>query len=352
MVVSSIKKVLVTGGAGFIGSNFIRHILDAIPDVRVWNLDLLTYAGNPENLSDIEAAQSQKPIESRRYTFIHGDIADRALVEHLCDEHRFDCVVHFAAESHVDRSIINSVHFIRTNIQGTHALLDAARMFKTPRFVHISTDEIYGDRDNGAADEATLLKPSNPYSASKAGADFLAQSYIRTYNLPIIIVRGSNNFGPYQYPEKLMPLTITNILEGKKIPIHGSGLHVRSWIHTRDFCRAIEALVTNAPLREIYNVGGEEHTNLDIVERIARLMGKDANAHVVHVNDRPGQDVRYALTYEKIQKDTGWKPTQKFEEALKETVQWYTANPEWWSAIKKKKEYQDHLERQSQGKWF
>lgn len=345
-------RILITGGSGFIGSNFIRHLYNAYPTARIWNLDLLTYAGNPDNLADIETMESKIPAPDRRYTFIQGDIADRELVRRLFEENEFDTVFNFAAESHVDRSIINSVNFIRTNIQGTHTLLDAARMFKTPHFIHISTDEVYGDRLEGSADETTLLKPSNPYSASKAGADFLAQAYIRTYKLPITIVRASNNFGPYQYPEKLIPLTITNLLEGKKVPIHGSGLHIRSWIYVKDFCEALDTIWQKANSREIYNVGGIEKKNLDIVAHIASRLQKNAGAWVEYVNDRPGQDVRYSITHAKLQSHIGWEPKYEFQTAFAETVNWYLENQKWWKKIRDTKEFTDHLDLQSKGMRF
>lgn len=345
-------RILVTGGCGFIGSNFVRFLYNKYPTARIWNLDVLTYAGNPDNLADIETAELKKPITDRRYIFIKGDIANRELVNRLFEKHNFEVVFNFAAESHVDRSIINSVHFIRTNIQGTHALLDAARMEKTPLFIHISTDEVYGDREHGSADESTLLKPSNPYSASKAGADFLAQSYIRTYNLPAIIVRGSNNFGPYQYPEKLMPLTITNLMEEKKVPVHGNGKHIRSWIYAADFCNAIDALWQKGSPREIYNVGGIEKSNLEVVHALASILGKEGREWIEHVNDRPGQDVRYSLAYDKIKQHTGWQPEYTFETALQHTADWYLKNASWWQKIRATKAFTEHLELQSKGRWF
>ena len=345
-------RVLVTGGCGFIASNFIRYAYEKYPTLKIWNLDLLTYAGNPDNLTDIETAEQKKPAKERRYFFIHGDIADRPLVEKIFEEYNFETVFNFAAESHVDRSIINSVNFIKTNIQGTHALLDAARSFKTPLLIQISTDEVYGDRKSGSSIETTALKPSNPYSASKAGADFLTHAYIRTYNFPAIIVRGSNNFGPYQYPEKLMPLTITNFLENKKVPIHGSGLHIRSWIYVKDFCSALDALWQRGSHREIYNVAGTEKTNLDIVKHIAVHMDKNMLESVTHIVDRPGQDVRYSVNDEKLRNHTGWQPDHHFELALEKTLEWYLAHQDWWKKIRATSAFTNHLDMQSKGRWF
>lgn len=345
-------RILVTGGYGFLASNFIRHLYTHYPTARIWNFDLVTYAGNPDNLLDIETAENKKPDAERRYLFIKGDIADRKFVNQIFENNTFDYVFNFAAESHVDRSIINSENFIRTNIQGTHALLDAVRSFKTPLFIHISTDEVYGDLLEGSADEQAHLRPSSPYSASKAGADFLTQAYMRTYKLPATIIRSVNNFGPYQYPEKLMPLTITNLLEGNKVPIHGTGLHIRNWIHVNDFCRALDAIWRVGHTGEIYNIGGIETSNLDVVGRIARTMNKDPQRIIEHVNDRPGQDVRYSVTDEKLKKHTGWKPQYDFNQAIAHTVQWYLDNELWWKKIRTTKEFNEHLDLQSKGIWF
>lgn len=335
-------KVLITGGCGFIGSNFIHHLHANYSDAVVYNIDILNYAGNPANLVDIKD----------RHFFIEGDIADRPLINSLFKQHAFDVVFNFAAESHVDRSIIDSQNFIRSNIQGTHALLDAIRTYHTPLMVHISTDEVYGDRkERGPAHEETLLVPSNPYSASKAGADFLAQAYIRTYNLPVIIIRGCNNFGPYQYPEKLMPLTITNILERQHIPLHGNGNQIRTWIYVKDFCRAIDAIWQKGKPGEIFNVGGQEKTNKDIVQTIHKEMNARDMSRIIPVTDRPGQDTHYALNWDKLKKSLGWEHAYRFDDALMETVGWYTKNTEWWKEIKQTVGFKEHWERQSRGLW-
>ena len=344
-------NVFVTGGCGFIGSNFIRYYYHAHPEATIVNLDLLTYAGNPTNLSDLEAQQLQQPMAARRYRFIHGDICDEALVERLFQEGNFDLVVHFAAESHVDRSIFSVVHFVRTNIEGTRVLVEAVRRHLVPRFVHISTDEVYGSIPAGAATEATLLQPSNPYSASKAGADLLVQAYMRTYRIPAVIIRATNNYGPFQYPEKLIPLALTNLLEGKKIPVHGHGQHVRSWLHVQDFSRAIEVIASQAPDFSIYNVAGEERTVREVLAVLTRLLKQDLEAALQFVNDRPGADLRYAADCTKLERELGWSRQHQFEESINEVVNWYAANHPWWKEIRLKAGFLEHYERQSNGRW-
>jgi len=343
------KNVLITGGCGFIGSNFIHLFYHNHLDTNIINLDLLTYAGDNDNLKDIETEETKN--ENKRYFFVHGDICDESFVENLFSEFNFDLVIHFAAESHVDRSIYSSVDFIRTNVEGTRVLIDASRKHHTKRFVHISTDEIYGSYEKGYANEDWAIKPSNPYSASKAGADVLVQSYIKTHDFPAIIIRGSNNYGPYQYPEKLIPLAITNLLEGAKIPIHGYGTQIRSWLHVKDFCRAIDMIIQGKAKYNIYNVAGEEKSILDVLKAIAVHFRKDLSSNCFNVNDRPGADFRYAVSSKRLIDDFGWKTEQTFENNLKNTIQWYVDNTEWWKNKKLKNSFKEHYERQSKGQW-
>jgi dTDP-glucose 4,6-dehydratase len=316
-------KLLVTGGSGFIGCNFIRHMLNKYPDYHIINLDKLTYAGNPENLRDLE--------RSPRYTFIQGDICDTSVVDRAMKD--ADGVVHFAAESHVDRSIADSSAFIRTNVLGTHTLLESALKNKIDRFVHISTDEVYGSIMKGSFIETDILTPSSPYSSSKAGSDLLALSYHITHKLPVMVTRCTNNFGPYQYPEKLIPLFVTNLLEGKKVPVYGNGMNVRDWIYVLDHCKAVDFVLHNGSPGEIYNIGGgAERTNIQITKKIVELLGMDESV-IEHVKDRPGHDLRYSLDCTKLKK-MGWKPEYSFEEALQKTVEWYVENRPWWEKLK------------------
>lgn len=317
-------NLLVTGGAGFIGSNFIRHMLGSYPDCTIVNLDALTYAGNLNNLKGCDAGP--------RYTFVEGDICDRPLVSAVMMKHKIDTVVHFAAESHVDRSIADASVFVKTNVLGTHTLLEAARHAGVQRFIHISTDEVYGSRKEGSFTETDILSPSSPYSASKAGSDLLALSYYATWNLPVIVTRCTNNFGPYQYPEKLIPLFVTNLLDGKKVPVYGTGKNVRDWIHVEDHCRAIDFLLGAGQAGEIYNIGGgNERTNLEITGTILQLLNKDAS-WIEYVQDRPGHDLRYSLDCTKLRR-LGWKPARSFEEGLEGTVRWYRENEWWWRPL-------------------
>lgn len=325
------KVLLVTGGAGFIGSNFIRYMLNNHPDCRIVNLDKLTYAGNLDNLTDVENDQ--------RYEFIHGDIRDRELVQKVFQ--KVQAVVHFAAETHVDRSILDAGEFVLTDVFGSFVLFEALRNANIEFFVHVSTDEVYGSRDQGFFNEEDPLNPSSPYAASKAGADRLAYSYTVTYDLPIIILRPSNNYGPYQYPEKFIPLFITNALEDKTLPLYGKGTNVRDWLYVEDNCRAIDIVMRKGKLGEVYNVGANnEVKNIDIANRIVNLLGKPESL-IRHVSDRLGHDKRYALDCEKIH-SLGWKPEMNFEEALAFTVSWYQKNPEWWRNIREKsRDFQD-----------
>jgi dTDP-glucose 4,6-dehydratase len=323
---AKIMKLLITGGAGFIGSNFILHMINSHPAVEIVNLDVLTYAGNLNNLKSVD--------KNPRYTFIKGDICDPDTVNAILKKYEIDTIVHFAAESHVDRSITNASEFIRTNILGTHNLLECARHQPVGKFFHISTDEVYGSTLTESFKEEDILSPSSPYSASKAGSDLLALSYFKTYKLPVIITRCTNNFGPYQYPEKLIPLFITNLIEDKKVPIYGTGTNIRDWIHVSDHCRAVEFLFDKGIPGEIYNVGGgNEKTNFEITEKILKLLKKDESM-IEFVTDRPGHDFRYSLDCSKLLK-MGWKPRNSFEECLKDSVNWYIQNEWWWRPLKK-----------------
>ena len=319
-------RMLVTGGAGFIGSNFIRNILSRQTNCHVVNLDKLTYAGNPDNLKDIE--------KDNRYSFIHGDICDKAIIDRVLHKDHFDIIVHFAAESHVDRSITEPSVFIQTNVLGTYNLLESAREYQVSQFIHVSTDEVYGSRLSGSFNESDRLSPSSPYSASKAGADLLALSYYATYEFPVIVTRCTNNFGPFQFPEKLIPLFSTNLLNEKKVPVYGTGKNVRDWIYVLDHCRAIEFLITHGKVGEIYNIGsGNEHSNLEITRMLLELLGKDSSS-IEFVKDRPGHDFRYSLDISKI-RSLGWKPDYSFQNALRETVDWYKNNRWWWEPLQR-----------------
>jgi len=328
-------KLLVTGGAGFIGSNFIRYILGEHPDWEVTNLDKLTYAGNLENLKDIE----NKP----RYCFVKGDIADRELVDKLLRQ-GFDVIISFAAESHVDRSILDASPFIETNIKGTQTLLEGARQYKVGRFIQVSTDEVYGSIEQGKFTEVSPLLPNSPYAASKASADLLCHAYWKTYQLPVIITRCSNNMGPFQFPEKLIPLAITNALENKPIPIYGDGLNVRDWIFAEDHCRALDLVIQQGKPGEVYNIGAtNEKTNLELVESILDIMEKPKSL-IKFIADRPGHDRRYALNTSKIAKELGWNSLYSFEKALAATIDWYVNNKPWWRQIKSG-EYAEYYQR-------
>lgn len=346
------KNILVTGGYGFIGSNFIRHIYNKYPEYKIFNIDLLTYAGNQDNLLDIESLEKELDSSKKRYQFLYGDICDKRFLDIIFARHDFDLVINFAAETHVDRSIVDMNDFIYTNIGGVRCLIETVRKYNVPRFVHISTDEIYGDIKTGYSTENSALCPSNPYSSSKAAADLIVQSFIRTHNVPALIVRGSNNLGPYQYPEKLIPLAITNIIDGKRIPIHGAGLHIRSWVHVKDFCEAIDLIAHNAPNYEIYNVHGEEKTNLDILKQITAYMGVKFEDYCEYVGDRPGADTRYAVDASKLKTQLNWAPRYSLEKDLADIIRWYVENQDWWRKIKNTREYQDHYEKQSKAKWY
>jgi dTDP-glucose 4,6-dehydratase len=320
-------KLLVTGGAGFIGSAFIRATLAGADAPRIVNLDKLTYAGNLENL---ETAAGHT-----NYRFVHGDICDANLVDALLADERPDVIVHFAAESHVDRSIFSPSPVFETNLRGTFTLLEAARARGTRRFLHVSTDEVYGSLEAPLeADERFPLNPSSPYSASKAGSDLLARSYAITYRLPVIITRASNNYGPFQFPEKLLPLMISNALEGRPLPVYGDGQQVRDWLHVEDHCRAICAVLEKGREGEIYNIGGNRSLpNLEIVRKILALTGA-SEMLLRFVEDRPGHDRRYALSSAKIMRETGWEPAIRFEDGLARTIDWYRRNTAWVERVK------------------
>jgi len=320
-------KILVTGGSGFIGSNFIRYMLNKYPSVEIINLDSLTYCGNPENLSDISATP--------QYKFVQGDICDKKLCRELME--KVDAVVNFAAESHVDNSIKNSYQFVKTNVMGTQNLLDAALDSSLKLFYHISTDEVFGDLSSTdpAFNEDTPYNPRSPYSASKAASDHLVRAYHHTHKLPIIISNCSNNYGPYQYPEKMIPLFITNILEGKKVPVYGNGENVRDWLHVVDHCNAIDVILNRGRVGETYCIGGGcEMKNIDITKLILKEMGASENM-IEYVEDRKGHDHRYAIDFSKLKKETGWQPEHNFLDGLQETIFWYKKNELWWKKIKK-----------------
>lgn len=346
------KKLLITGGLGFMGSNFIRFLYGKYSDYQIWNFDLMTYAGNPENLKDI--LELEAGSESKRYFFIKGDICDADAVRQLFQEVEFDFVINFAAESHVDRSLVNSSEFLKSNIMGVHTLINAVREFSSARFIQISTDEIYGDLVSGIkSDENHPIRPSNPYAASKASADILVQSYMRTYGLSAMIVRGSNNFGPYQYPEKIIPLAITNLIQNKVVPVHGSGKQVRTWLHVDDFCEGLNLVMHDAAVGSIYNIAGSECRVIDIIHRIAEILKIDQkNNYKVHVNDRPGQDLRYAPDSSKLTFLLGWQQKKSIEEYLPEVVTWYLENQPWWIVLKERVEYKEHYEKQRHAQYF
>ena len=332
-------RLLVTGGAGFIGSNFILYWLSKHPDDEVVNLDALTYAGNLENLQSV--------AENPRYTFIKGDILDPRIVSNALDG--VDVVVHFAAETHVDRSIVGPQAFVKTNVEGTLVLLEEARKKNIQRFHHVSTDEVFGSLKLGSSEKFTLntpYDPSSPYSASKAGSDHLVRAYHRTYGLNVTISNCSNNYGPYHFPEKLIPLAITNILEGKKVPVYGEGNQVRDWLYVEDHCRALELILEKGQVGKTYLVGGltEDIPNLAVARKILRIMDKSEDL-VEHVADRPGHDVRYAIDWSQTQAELGYSPQFTFDEYLQKTVEWYVENQDWWKRVKSG-EYQRFYEEQ------
>lgn len=332
--------ILVTGGAGFIGSNFIHYMMEKYPDYKIVCIDKLTYAGNLRNLETV--------LDKKNFRFIKGDICDRELVYRIFEEEKPDIVINFAAESHVDRSIESPDIFLKTNILGTQVLLDASRKYNVKRFHQVSTDEVYGDLPLDRSDlkftESSPLRPSSPYSASKASADLLVLAYHRTYGVPVTISRCSNNYGPYQFPEKLIPLMIINALNDRPLPVYGDGRNVRDWIHVKDHCEAIDIIIHRGKEGEIYNIGGEnERANIDVVRMILKELGKPESL-IRFVKDRPGHDRRYALDISRMKKEFGWSPKISFEEGLKSTIKWYLENRSWWEEIING-EYMNYYER-------
>lgn len=321
-------KLLITGGAGFIGSCFIRHILNTYPDYKIINLDILGYAGNIDNLKDVK--------NNPNYKFVHGDICDKNLVAELMEN--TDCCINFAAETHVDRSITGPEIFVLTNVLGTQNLLNWAKEFKIKRYLQVSTDEVYGSLGKtGYFTEKTSLAPNSPYSASKASADMIVRSYFKTYKTPVLITRCSNNYGPYQYPEKLIPLFITNAIQDKQVPVYGDGLNVRDWLYVYDHCGAIDAVLHKGKEGEVYNIGGNnEKNNLEITKIILKELNKPESL-IKYVEDRLGHDRRYAIDSTKIQQELGWNPEMNFEQGIKNTIKWYKNNSEWIKNLAEKK---------------
>jgi dTDP-glucose 4,6-dehydratase len=337
-----VPAVLVTGGAGFIGSNLVRHLRRERPRLTVVNLDKLTYAGNLESLADLK--------DDRQHIFVRGDIADGKLVDDLLHRHQVEAILNLAAESHVDRSILGPGVFVETNVSGTQVLLDAAHRAGVKRFVQVSTDEVYGSLGvEGRFSETSTLKPSSPYSASKAAADLLVLAYHRTFGMDVVVTRCSNNYGQHQFPEKLIPLMIANALEGKKLPVYGDGLHVRDWIHVEDHCSALVAAFERGKAGEVYNVGCDnERPNLQIVRQLLRILEKPESL-IEYVNDRPGHDRRYAIDARKAREELGWVPRIPFAEGLERTVRWYVANRGWWDRVRSG-EYRSYYEKNYGGR--
>jgi dTDP-glucose 4,6-dehydratase len=317
------RRYLVTGGAGFIGSNFVRYVLAHEPDANVTNLDALTYAGVEATVEELNALG--------RHTFVEGDIRDQSLVDRLIADH--DVLVHFAAESHVDRSIEGPSVFLETNVVGTGVLVDAARRHHLDKFIHVSTDEVYGSVEQGFAAEDAPLEPSSPYSASKAASDLIARSYAVTFDYPVIVTRCTNNYGPYQFPEKVIPLFVTNLLDGRKVPLYGDGRNERDWLHVEDHCSALHLLVDRGVLGEVYNIGANAQLpNLELTRRILEAMGRD-ESWIDHVPDRPGHDLRYAVDSSRI-RSLGWEPAHSFDDRLVDTIEWYRTRQDWWRPLK------------------
>jgi dTDP-glucose 4,6-dehydratase len=339
------QTILVTGAAGFIGSNFVRLLVHRKEPVKIVALDKLTYCGNLANLDGLLSDQ---------VVFVRGDICDPDFLAEVCDDHKITQIVNFAAETHVDRSIHGSGPFVQANIVGTQVLLDIARARQMEKFLQVGTDEVYGtlpeDRPELKFTEETPLAPNSPYSASKTAADCLVRAYFHTFKMPVLITRCSNNYGPYQFPEKVIPLFVTNLMEGKQVPLYGDGMNIRDWLHVEDHCEAIWTVLSKGKLGEVYNVGGNnEMTNRSITEIILREMGKKWDESVKHVKDRPGHDRRYAIDAGKIKRELGWEPKHRFEQSIKATIQWYKDHEKWWRAIKSG-EYLKYYEKQYAGR--
>lgn len=317
---------LVTGGLGFIGSHFVRLVLHERPNVEIVNLDAVTYAGNPENLADVR--------DDARYCFVRGDICDSTAV-HAAFGEGADAVINFAAETHVDRSIAAPEMFLRTDVFGTHVLLEAVRAIGIPRYVQVSTDEVYGNVPDGESKETDAVRPRSPYAASKAAGDLLALAYHTTYGVPVLVTRGSNTYGPYQYPEKIVPLFVTNLLDDRPVPLYGDGLQIRDWLHVEDHARAILHVLERGNVGEVYNISGETPmTNLDLTRRLVRECGRAMETHVEHVTDRPGHDRRYAIDSTKV-RALGWSPRTSFDDGIAQTVRWYREHEPWWRPLKR-----------------
>jgi len=324
------KTLLITGGAGFIGSNFIRYITRKYPEYKIINLDKLTYAGNLENLKDIDE-------KNHNYKFIKGDICDSNLIDEIFKFNNIDATVNFAAESHVDRSIEDPGVFIQTDVYGTYMLLEASKKYDTKTFLQISTDEVYGSIEKGSFTENDPLKPNSPYSASKTGAEMIVRSFYKTYKTPVIISRTSNNFGPYQYPEKLIPLFVTNLIDEKKVPLYGDGKNVRDWIYVEDNCVALDIILHKGKIGDVYNIGaGNEKPNIWITKKILKMLDKPESM-IEPVIDRLGHDRRYSVDCAKIKTELGWLPQNNFEQALEKTINWYVNNEDWWRPLKEKR---------------
>lgn len=330
-------KLLVTGGLGFIGSHFIRYILRNHPDYKIINFDKMTYAGNPENLKELQGNPG--------YVFVKGDICDEKAVNEIVSSGRPDAIINFAAETHVDRSIFDPQSFIKTDVLGTHNLLEAARKYNIQRYVQISTDEVYGSIDGGSFSENSPLNPSSPYAASKAAADMVVNSYFTTYNMPVLITRSSNNYGPNQYPEKVVPLFVTNLVEEKKVPLYGEGKNIRNWIYVLDNCEAIGLVLQKGKEGQVYNIGGDrEMSNIDLTKFLLKFFGKD-ESQIEYVKDRPGHDLRYSLDFKKIKNELGWESRFEFEYGLHMTADWYRKNEWWWKPLKSG-EYLEYYKKQ------